>query len=85
MEPKLRFRYDRVGDILYIEKVPPYANEEWDMLAGNVVARSNPETGQIEGLEILSFVKTFRATGCVELPIDASLGVVPAAEDPSPD
>ncbi|HVN29076.1 MAG TPA: DUF2283 domain-containing protein [Candidatus Binataceae bacterium] len=55
MEQKLSFQYDREGDILYISKCPPYAEQESEELGDDVVARLNPKTNDIESLEILFF------------------------------
>jgi hypothetical protein len=57
METPLTFEYDEVGDILYINKIPPYAEQESEQLAYNVVARRNPRTGAIENLEVLFFTR----------------------------
>lgn len=50
---KLTFRYDREADILYIDKLPPYAEQESEELRDEVVARLNPKTGEVENLEVL--------------------------------
>lgn len=57
METPLTFDYDEAGDILYIDKVPPYPEQETDQLAYNVAARRNPRTGAVENLEILFFTR----------------------------
>jgi hypothetical protein len=57
METPLTFEYDEVGDTLYISKMPPYAEQETDQLAYNVVARRNPHTDAVESLEILFFTR----------------------------
>ena len=43
METPLKFEYDEVGDILYINKVPPYPEQESEQLAYNVVIRRNEQ------------------------------------------
>ena len=55
MGAKLSFKYDRDADILHIDKCPPYAEQETEELGDEVVARLNPETGEIENLEVLFF------------------------------
>ncbi len=55
MEAKLIFKYDRVADVLHIDKCPPYAEQESEELGDDVVARLNPRTGEIENLEVLFF------------------------------
>jgi hypothetical protein len=72
MGAKLMFEYDRVGDILYISSCPPYADQESDELAEGVVARMNPESGDIENLEILWFSQRLKADR-FELPVIASM------------
>lgn len=57
METSLSFEYDEVGDILYINKVRPYPDQETEQLAYNVLARRNPRTGVVENLEILFFTR----------------------------
>lgn len=69
---KLTFEYDRQGDILYITSCPPYAEQESEELGDDVIARLNPETGDIESLEILSF-STRLKDAPFELPISAAL------------
>jgi hypothetical protein len=39
MDPKLTFKYDHEADILYIDKCPPYAEQETEELGDEVLAR----------------------------------------------
>ncbi len=55
MAAKLAFQYDREADILHISKRPPYPEQESEELGDDVVARINPDTGEVENLEILFF------------------------------
>ena len=55
MAAKLTFKYDRQGDILYINETPPYPEQESEELGDEVIARINPKTGEIENLEVLFF------------------------------
>ena len=55
MAAKLTFKNDRQGDILYINKTPPYHEQESEELDDEVIARLNPKTGEIENLEVLFF------------------------------
>jgi hypothetical protein len=57
MEASLTFEYDEAGDILYINKVAPYPEQETEQLAYNMLARRNPRTQAIENLEILFFTR----------------------------
>ena len=65
------FEYDRTGDILHIDRVRPYSAQEIEMLDDFVVARYNPKTGKLEGLEVLSFSQRLNGNKVLELPIDA--------------
>jgi uncharacterized protein YuzE len=78
MDAKLSFEYDREGDILYINKRPPYAEQESEEIDYGVVARLNPSTGEIENLEILFFSKRLLEKTLFELPIVADLRLVAA-------
>ena len=73
MEARLTFQYDRVGDILYINKCPPYAEQESEELGDDVVARLNPKTGEVETLEVLFFSSRLLRNELLELPIVAEL------------
>ena len=55
MGKRLTFKYDRLTDILYIDKTPPYPEQETEELGDDVLARLNPATGEIENLEVLFF------------------------------
>lgn len=73
MEAKLTFRYDREGDILYIEKCAPYPEQESEELGDEVVARLNPETGEMENIEVLFFSTRLLRSELFELPVTAEL------------
>jgi uncharacterized protein YuzE len=73
MTGKLTIHYDRVGDILYLQRCPPYAEQESEELGDDVVARMNPTTGEIEILEILFFSSRFDPDGSFALPVTAEL------------
>ena len=47
--------YDRAADILYITRRPPYKAQESEEFGDEVIARLNPKTREVEGLEILFF------------------------------
>ena len=55
MGAKLSFKYDRDADILHIDKRPPYPEQESEELGDEVTARLNPDTGEVENLEVLFF------------------------------
>jgi hypothetical protein len=73
MAAKLSIHYDAVGDILMIDTVEPYEEQDSDDLGGEIVARFHPVTGAIENLEVLFFLNRVRGGERIELPIDALL------------
>lgn len=73
MEAKLSFRYHREADILYIDKCPPYPEQESEELGDEVVARLNPDTGEIENLEVLFFSTRLLRSDLFQLPVAATL------------
>ena len=73
MAAKLNIQYDPVGDILMIDTVAPYEEQDSDDLGSNVVARFHPVSGAIENLEVLFFMDRVRGGERIELPIEALL------------
>ncbi|NER35189.1 MAG: DUF2283 domain-containing protein [Oscillatoria sp. SIO1A7] len=73
MEEKLTLKYDREGDILYINKLPPYKEQESEQIEDGVIARFNPVTNEIENLEVLFFSQRFQASNIFEIPITVDL------------
>lgn len=73
MDAKLSFQYDREADILYINKRPPYAEQESEELGDDVIVRLNPVTQEIESLEILFFSTRLLRRDLLELPVQADL------------
>jgi hypothetical protein len=69
----LTFEYDREGDVLHINTRPPYSEQESEEMGDDVVARLNPDTGDIESLELLFFSTRLLRGNLLELPIIASL------------
>lgn len=53
MDAQLTFCYDRIGDILWIEKCQPYQGQDSDDIENLVVARLNPDTDEVEGFDVL--------------------------------
>jgi uncharacterized protein YuzE len=76
MEKRLTFRYDRLADILYIDRTPPYPEQEAEELGDDVIARLNPNTGEVESLEVLFFSTRLLRSGLLELPVEAELRIV---------
>ena len=73
MDSKLIFKYDRESDTLYIDKCPPYQEQESEELGDDVIARLNPLTHEVENLEVLFFSTRLLRTDLIELPITATL------------
>lgn len=69
MGQKLTLRYDREGDILYIDKREPYAEQDSDDLGDEVIARFNPVTRERKNLEILFFTARLSASDTLEVPV----------------
>jgi uncharacterized protein YuzE len=78
MGARLSFKYDRVADILHIDKCPPYSEQECEELGDEVIARLNPGTGEIENLEVLFFSTRLLRNDLFELPVAAELHLAPA-------
>ena len=49
------FTYAREGDILYIDTVPPYVEQETKELGDDVRARLKPTTSESENLAVFFF------------------------------
>jgi len=73
MEEKLTFQYDREADILYINTVTPYAEQESEEMADEIIARINPKTGKVENLEVLFFTSRLLRRELFSLPVIAEL------------
>lgn len=69
----MTFQYDRDVDILYINTCEPYPEQESEELADEIIARFNPETGEIENLEVLFFSTRLLREELFQLPISARL------------
>jgi uncharacterized protein YuzE len=76
MAEKLTFQYDRDADILYINKRSPYVEQESEELGDEVVARLNPHTGEVEGVEVLFFSTRLLRKDLFELPVTAEMHLV---------
>ena len=77
MAERLIFRYDSEGDILHIDQVEPYTEQESEELDDNVVARLNPDTGKVENLDIMFFSSRLLSANFLEIPVQADLNLVP--------
>ena len=70
MGMNLTIQYDRGGDILYPNTCMPYPKWESEEL-DEIIARFNPQTGEIENLEVLFFSTRLLREELLELPISA--------------
>ena len=70
MDKKLTLRYDKIGDILYIDTCSPYPDQESEELGDEIIARLNPTSGSVENLEILFFSQRTEPLNLLELPIN---------------
>lgn len=73
MDAKLKFKYDREADILHIDKCAPYAGQESEELPDEIIARLNPDTGEVENLEVLFFSTRLLRAELFELPVTCDL------------
>ena len=73
MGAKLSFKYDRDADILHIDKCAPYPEQESEELEDEIIARLNPETGDVENVEVLFFSTRLLRGDLFELPVIAEL------------
>ena len=69
MEEKLTFKYDREADILYINRKPPYTEQESEELGDDIIVRVNPESGEVENIEILFFSTRLLRDDVFEIPV----------------
>lgn len=75
MAETLTFRYDRAADILYIDKRLPYTEQDSEELGDEVIARLNPQTGEVENLEVLFFSTRLLRSELFRLPVSADLRI----------
>jgi uncharacterized protein YuzE len=75
MGAKLSFKYDRDADILHIDNRSPNPEQESEELGDEVIARLNPNTGEVENLEVLFFSTRLLRSELFELPISAELRI----------
>lgn len=75
MAERLTFNYDRDADILYIDKVSPYAAQESEELEDGIIVRLNPVTNEVENFEVLFFSTRLLRKNLFDLPVVASLSL----------
>jgi len=69
MVAPLTIEYDAEGDILYLGKTRPYAEQDSEELDYGVIARLNPKSREVENLEILFFSTRMKSGQGVHLPV----------------
>lgn len=79
LDATLTIKYDRDTDTLAIDLCEPYSEQSPREINSEDVARLNPETGEIESLEIRRFKVRAGRDGAVVLPINATLRPVSQA------
>jgi uncharacterized protein YuzE len=78
MGAKLTFKYDRAADILHIDKCDPYSAQQSEEIGDDVIARLNPQTGEVENLEVLFFSTRLLREELFELPLSAEFRLAAA-------
>ena len=73
MDKKLRLEYDREGGILYLSMCAPYPEQETEELADEVIARINPDTNELESLEVLFFSTRLDGNAVLDIPVEGNL------------
>ena len=79
MDSHLTIKYDLSGDILTLEQRPLHTGQRPGEICEGVSGRFNPETGEIECLEIRRFKSRTGNDGEIVLPINATLRLVKSA------
>ena len=69
----MKLEYDLVSDTLYIDARTPYEEQDSDEIAAGVIARSNPDTGEIENLEVLHFHQRSERGEPFDIPVSVTM------------
>lgn len=77
MGTPLTVEYDQQGDILYLSKTRPYAEQESEELDYGVVARLNPDSREVENPEILFFSTRMKSGQALDVPVLADFRLQP--------
>jgi hypothetical protein len=62
----------------HVDKRPPYKEQESEELPDEIIARLNPNSGEVENLEVLFFSTQLLRSDPFELPVSADLRLVGA-------
>ena len=79
MGETLTIEYDKIGDFLFIDVCPPYAEQDSNEIGECLVARFNLETGEIETIEVLFFFSWLKKDGEIRIPVSAAMWPANAA------
>jgi hypothetical protein len=71
MGKTLTIEYDKPSDSLYIYSVQSYEEQESTEIGDYTVARFNPETHELESVQLLFFSKRLQEDKVLQLPVDA--------------
>jgi uncharacterized protein YuzE len=69
----LTFDYDPIGDSLMVTLCPIYPEQETEELGDDMLARFNPETDEIEAIEIFFWSRRLAEGESVFVPVEAML------------
>ena len=84
MAATLRFEHDVAGNIMYIEKCPPYPGQDEDDIENGVIARRHPDTDEVESVMILFYSSRILTHEPLRLNIAVAEGAIndqPAASE----
>ncbi|MDE2785040.1 MAG: hypothetical protein OXL37_00100 [Chloroflexota bacterium] len=76
MAATLRFEHDVVGNIMYIEKCPPYPGQDEDDIEDGVIARRHPDTDEVESMMILFYSSRIVSREPLRLDIPVTKGAI---------
>ncbi len=76
MGTQLIFSYDRIGDILFVGRCCPYREQDSDDIEDMVVARFNPDTGEVESFEVLFVSRRITSHDPFQLDIPVTAGEI---------
>lgn len=79
MGKEMTLLYDRTADILYINFIEPYPEQETEELGDDVIVRLHPKTGDVENMEILFFSTRLLRNDLLKLPITGSFHLIPSS------
>ena len=76
MATNLTFKYDRIGDILFVGRCRPYREQDSDDIEDMVIARFNPHTDEVESFEVLFLSGRITSHDSFQLDIPVAAGAI---------